>query len=56
LDLQCQIIKKENIKKLNAVEGYYSSEIESFLDSSIEQPLGEIMKNARNFYQDKINK
>jgi hypothetical protein len=56
LDLCCQTIKKEDIKELNAVKGYYSPEMEVFLDSSIEQPLGEIMKNAKCFYKDKIDK
>lgn len=55
LDLSCRIIQKANIKSLDTVEGYYSPDMESFLGTNIEGVLGDLMKNARRFYQGKIS-
>lgn len=54
LDLDRKTIIKENIKTLNTIEGYYSSDMETFL-SIIEGQTGEIKKEAKRFYNDKIS-
>ena len=54
LGLDCKAITKENIKTLNTIEGYYSSEMETFL-SIIEGQTGEIKKEAKRFYNNNIS-
>ena len=53
LDLDSKTIKKENIKTLDTIEGYYSSDMETFL-STVEGQTGELKKDARRFFEDKI--
>ena len=55
LDIKCQAVKTGNIKSLGTIEGYYSPDMEEFLGTRIEGPLGDLMKNAWRFYQDKIS-
>jgi len=56
LDLNRQVIQKGNIKSLGTVEGYYSAEMENYLGTYVEGPLGSLMKDAKQFHQDKISK
>ena len=51
LDLNNQTLRKENIKSLDTVKGYYSHSMESFLGTHIEGRLGNLMKNAKNSFQ-----
>ncbi|MCL2396792.1 MAG: hypothetical protein FWC93_01875 [Defluviitaleaceae bacterium] len=55
LDLSDQTIKKESIKKLDTVFGYYSQDTEEFLRDYVEGPVGDLMKNARLFHQGKTS-
>lgn len=54
LDLKDNQIKEEKINVLGTEEGYYSAEMENYLNKNVESKFGEIMKNALDYTNGKI--
>lgn len=55
LDLLDNQIKEEKVKKLGTELGYYSEEVEKYLNEKVENKIGDVAKRFRDFSKQKIN-